>query len=243
MISPQLLLVIAYLLLDHLSVLLASPRLALLALGLLVALLLAKPLQARRPWAWLLWLACLLLLLTPLAARWAPLALLLPATVVNACLAWLFGHTLRGGREPLVARMVRLLHAEDPVRDPAVWGYARTVTAWWTGLFCCNALVTLALALVATPGGLLLQLGFTPWWPLPASWWSYFANFGCYLLVGVLFLGEFTLRQRRFPWQPYGNLFDFLRRAVAIGPALAAELAAERKAVPGAAERAADPRA
>jgi uncharacterized membrane protein len=230
MISPQLLLVLAYLVLDHLSVVLASPRLALLALGLLVALLLARPLRARRAWAWLLWAACLLALLAPPLQRWAPLVLMLPATVINAALAWLFGHTLLGGREPLVARMVRLLHVNDAVQDAAVWGYARSVTACWTALFCCNALLTLGLALVATPGGMLLQMGITPAWPLPVAWWSYFANAGCYILVGVLFLVEYGLRKRLFPWQPYRSFFDFLRRAAAIGPALAAEMAAERKA-------------
>jgi uncharacterized membrane protein len=230
MISPQLLLVVAYLLLDHLSVLYVSSRLALLALGLLIALLLAKPLRAGRTWAWLLWGAALLLLLTPPVQRWAPLALMLPPTVINLYLAWLFGHTLRAGREPLVARMVRLLHADEAVRDPAVWEYARTVTSWWTSLFLFNGLVALALALMATPGGMLLRLGFVPLWPLPASWWSYFSNAGCYLLVALLFGVEFLVRQRRFPWQPYSGLFDFLRRAAAIGPALVAEMAAERAA-------------
>jgi uncharacterized membrane protein len=242
MINPQLLLVVGYLLLDHFSVVLASPRLALLALGLLVGLLLVRALRARRAWAWLLWAACLLLLLTPPAQRWAPLVLMLPATLINAGLAWLFGHTLLRGREPLVARMVRLLHASDAIQDPAVWGYARKVTAWWTALFCFNAAGTLGLALLATPGGLLLQLGFVPAWPLPAAWWSYFANAGCYLLVGLLFLGEFQLRKRLFPWQPYGNLFEFLRRALAIGPALAAEMAAERQATRAAAPQRAQPR-
>jgi hypothetical protein len=38
------------------------------------------------------------------------------------------------------------------------------------------------------------------------------------------------VRSRRFPWQPYRNLFDFLGRVAAIGPQLAAGLAAERLA-------------
>ena len=230
MISPHLLLVLAYLLLDHLSVALASPRLALLALGTLVAMLLLAPLRARRAWAWLLLAACLVGLLTPPVQHWAPFVLMLPPTVVNLALAALFGHTLLAGREPLVARMVRLLHANDAVQDEAVWGYARNVTACWTALFVFNATVTFALALVATPVGLLRMAGIEPPFAMPAVWWSYFSNFGCYLLVGVLFLVEFMVRQRRFPWQPYANLFDFLRRAAAIGPALNAEMAAERAA-------------
>jgi uncharacterized membrane protein len=150
--------------------------------------------------------------------------------VVNLSLAALFGHTLLGGREPLVARMVRLLHVDDGVQDEAVWGYARRVTGWWTALFLFNAAVTFALALVATPIGLLRMAGVQPALSVPAAWWSWFSNFGCYLLVGLLFVVEFRVRQRRFAWQPYANLFDFLRRAAAIGPALSAEMAAERAA-------------
>jgi uncharacterized membrane protein len=230
-ISPHLLLVLAYLLLDHLSVALASPRLALLALGTLVAMLLLAPLRTGRPWAWLLLAACLAGLLTPPVQHWAPFVLMLPPTVVNLALAVLFGHTLLGGREPLVARMVRLLHANDVVEDEAVWGYARSVTRCWTALFLFNAAMTLALALLAAPVGLLRMAGIEPPLALPAVWWSYFSNFGCYLLVGVLFIVEFMVRQRRFPWQPYPSLVDFLRRAAAIGPALSAEMAAERAAV------------
>jgi uncharacterized membrane protein len=230
MISPHLLLVLGYLVLDHLSVAFASPRLALLALGTLVAMVLLAPLRAGRAWAWLLLTACLAGLLTPPVRHWAPFVLMLPPTVINLALAALFGHTLFGGREPLVARMVRLLHANDAVQDEAVWGYARSVTGWWTALFLFNAALALLLALVATPVGLLRMAGIEPPIALPAVWWSYFSNFGCYLLVGVLFIVEFMVRQRRFPWQPYSSLFDFLRRAAAIGPALSAEMAAERAA-------------
>jgi uncharacterized membrane protein len=116
------------------------------------------------------------------------------------------------------------------VQDEAVWGYARRVTGWWTALFLFNAAATFALALVAKPLGLLRMAGIEPPFALPAVWWSWFSNFGCYLLVGVLFVVEFMVRQRRFPWQPYANLFDFLRRAAAIGPALSAEMAAEARA-------------
>jgi uncharacterized membrane protein len=234
---PQLLLVIAYILMEHFSVVLGLPRLAVAALALLAVLLLIAPLRARRAWAWALLLATCVALALPGARRWAPLALMLPPTVINGVLAVLFGHTLAGGRMPLVERMVRLLHAPEPIEDAAVFAYARRVTWAWTLLLAGNALASLLLALLAVPNGLLAAAGVASPLPVPVQWWSWFSNFGCYGLVLLLFVVEYEVRSRRFPWQPYRNLFDFLRRAAAIGPQLAAGLAAERDARAAAAAR------
>ena len=230
MLSPQLLLVLAYLLMEHFSVVLGLQRLATWTLALLVVLLLMARLRARRPWAWALLLAACVALSLPGARHWAPLALMLPPTVINGALAALFGHTLAGGRMPLVERMVRLLHAPEPMEDTEVLAYARRVTWAWTLLLAGNAFTSLLLALLAVPGGLLAAAGIASPWPVPMQWWSLFSNLGCYGLVLVLFVVEYAVRSRRFPWQPYRSLFDFLRRAAAIGPQLAAGLAAERLA-------------
>jgi uncharacterized membrane protein len=230
MLSPQLLLVLAYLLMEHFSVVLGLQRLAAWTLALLVVLLLMAPLRERRPWAWTLLLAACVALALPGARHWAPLALMLPPTVINGVLAAMFGHTLAGGRMPLVERMVRLLHAPEPMEDAEVLAYARRVTWAWTLLLAGNATTSLLLALLAVPNGLLAAAGIASPLPVPMQWWSWFANLGCYGLVLLLFVVEYTVRSRRFPWQPYRNLFDFLRRAAAIGPQLAAGLAAERVA-------------
>ena len=230
MLKPQLLLVLLYLALEHCSVVLGLQRLAVFTLALLALLLLMAPLRARRPWAWaLLLLACGALAL-PGARRWAPLALMLPPTVINGVLAGLFGHTLFGGRMPLVERMVRLLHAPEPVDDVQVLAYARRVTWCWTLLLGFNAACSLLLALLAVPNGLLAAAGVASPLPVPIQWWSWFSNVGCYALVLLLFVVEYAVRSRRFPWQPYSSLFEFLRRAALIGPRLAAGLADERAA-------------
>jgi uncharacterized membrane protein len=230
MLTPQTLLLAVYLLAEHFSVVLGLPRLAVVTLALLAAMVLMAPLRAGRAWAWALLLALCGALSLPGASRWAPIALMLPPTVVNAALAWLFAHTLLGGRMPLVERMVRLLHEPEPVDDPEVLAYARSVTRAWAALLAGNALLSLLLALMAVPVGLLSAAGIDPPWPVPVRWWSAFANLGCYALVALMFVIEYAVRRRRFPWQPYRNLFDFLGRAARIGPRLAAQLAGERAA-------------
>jgi hypothetical protein len=57
---------------------------------------------------------------------------------------------------------------------------------------------------------------------VPLGWWSLFANLIGYLLVAAFFLIEYAYRGRRFPQQPYRNLFDFLRRMLAALPELVA---------------------
>lgn len=235
MLTLETVLLATYLLAEHCSVVLGMPRLAAATVGLLAVMVLLAPLRARRPWAWAAVLLLAGALAMPAARRWAPIALLLPPSVVNAALAWLFGHTLTGGRMPLVERMVRLLHEPEAVDDPAVLAYARRVTWTWTLLLAFNALASLVLALLAVPGGLLDANGVAPPVAVPVRWWSAFANLGCYALVACLFVVEYAIRRRLFPWQPYRNLFDFLVRAARIGPRLASQLAAERAARSGAA--------
>jgi hypothetical protein len=87
----------------------------------------------------------------------------------------------------------------------------------------------MGLALVASPGGLLAMLGIAAPFTIPTLYWSLFSDAGCYVLTGVMFLGEYQVRRRRFPWQPYRNFFEFLRQASAIGPALFAQLSRARQ--------------
>lgn len=215
-----------YCVLSYLAVRLVSPVLSVAALALLIGAPLARPLRAGRPLAWLL--AAALVAAAFLASRRATtaahVAVLLAPAAINLALAGLFGHTLLAGRMPLVERIVRLLHAPEDVRDGAVYGYARTVTVCWTALFLFNAATCLSLALLAAPRGLLLTLGVEPPATVPLAAWALFSDFGCYGLSALLFLVEFLYRRRRFPWQPYRNLGEFLRSAAGVGPALAAEL-------------------
>jgi uncharacterized membrane protein len=148
------------------------------------------------------------------------LPLYLPPIVVPAFLAYVFGNTLRLGRTPLIAQLIRLLHAPGDEPESAVWSYARRLTAAWTVLFVVLAAFNLALAALAEPDGLLRAGGFDP--PLAVSHevWSLFTNLIEYLLVAAFFAIEYAYRRQRFPRQPYRNMFDFLRRMLAAMPRL-----------------------
>jgi uncharacterized membrane protein len=219
----QFLLVVLYMAVTHLAVVLPSDRMALISINLLALIVLLGPLKKREPWAYLGMAALVAMLCLGSGARLAQIVIFLPPIVVNVWLCWLFGHTLVGGRTPLVVRMVRLLHGRDDVPEP-VLRYARRVTTVWTGLFLFNAAVCLVLALCATPGGLMLAAGYRPLFTVPVRDWSLFSDIGSNVLVGLMFVAEYTWRRQLFPWQPYRNFFDFLRRAAAIGPALFADL-------------------
>ena len=213
-----------YMLLTNLSVALTSARLAVLAMALLLVMVLLRYLRRGRLWAWALTLAVLAVLSTAAALQWAPVAMFLAPSFVNLGLAWLFGHTLLNGQTPLVAIIVRLLHTTDDIQDPSVWDYARSVTVCWTALFVFNATVCLLLAAFSAPEGLLALAGYRPAHTVPIGYWAFYSDVGCYGLMALMFAVEFLYRRRRFPWQPYRSLFDFLRQAVGVGPALAAEL-------------------
>jgi uncharacterized membrane protein len=102
-------------------------------------------------------------------------------------LAFLFGSTLVGDREPLVAQFARLVHGELPAGGAR---YCRGVTIAWTAFFC--VLFTLSCALYL--GGFLAA-------------WSLLANILSPILVGTMFAVEYVVRYRVFPdWERVGVL-------------------------------------
>ena len=149
-----------------------SPRVFAALLG---GLWLARALTARRrPGG--LWLAvaalvfCLLLGVAnePALLRWYPVLL-------NLMLLALFGLSLKFG-PPLVERMARLREPELP--EVAV-RYTRTVTKVWALFFLGNTFLLMALAMWA-----------------PLSWWTLYTGFISYGLIGLLFAGEWLVRQQ-----------------------------------------------
>src|SRR5690606_9778916 len=130
--------------------------------------------------------------------------------LLNLLVAWLFGRSLRRGRTPLVERIARLLHgaplAPDLVR------YTRRVTLGWTVLLLALALLNAALALLATPGGLLETAGISPPVTVPRTLWSLFANLLNYVVLALAFCGEFLWRRLRFPGHAEGGLAGFASR-------------------------------
>lgn len=211
---------VAYPLLAHVAIATGSPALTLAAVGVLALLVLGPGLVRGRIVAWILALLAAGAMVLLYRAGAESLPLYAPPVLITAAMAWLFGHTLRPGSRPLIERLVRLLHAPDEQLDPAIATYARRLTLAWTLLFVALSLVNLALALCATPGGLLLAAGVEPPVRVPREVWSAFANLLNYVILGAFFVAEYFFRRRVFPQQQYRNIFDFTARAMKVGPQL-----------------------
>lgn len=122
------------------------------------------------------WSACAALLLAGVAV-WSNLLLPLKLypVLVNAALLAAFGYSLYAPPS-LVERLARLHEADFP---PAAIAYTRRVTQVWCGFFVVNGGIALGTALWAS-----------------AAVWSLYTGVISYLLMGLLFGGEFLLRQR-----------------------------------------------
>lgn len=215
--GTMLLLGLCYPVLAHVAAISGHPVLIAASLGVLGVLVLLPALFKRRPAAWLALLAVALALGAAVDSGRALALLFLPPVLLNGFMAWLFGHTLRRGRMPLIERAARLMRGPDAPPDEAVVAYARSVTRAWTALFVVLALVNLLLALLARPGGLMLAAGLDTGVSVPIAAWSLFANVLNYVIVAALFVGEYAVRRRRFPQQSFRGLVDFTRRVVAMG--------------------------
>jgi uncharacterized membrane protein len=148
-----------------------SPQIFALCLGLLW---LARGLSQRdkpgNTWTTLLALGfCLLLGLAgePHLLRWYPV-------LINGFLLALFSHSLKFG-PPLIERLARL---REPNLPPAAIKHTRRVTQVWIGFFLFNGLVVVALNFWA-----------------PLSWWTLYTGLIAYGLMGLLFVGEWLVRQ------------------------------------------------
>jgi len=148
---------------------------------------------------------CALLAAAPLVADTGAL-LKLPPVIIDLALAIWFGRTLAPGEEPMISWFARLVRGKELPPDLA--RYTRISTKVWTAFFVSMAAVAAGLAVLATP------------WT-----WSVFTNGIDYLLVGVLFVGEYIFRRLRYRHDDDGSLADVVRIVIRSG-----ELAPRRTA-------------
>lgn len=219
MIAVQVVLAAAYAALAHAASATHDDAFAFGALLALVLMLLLPGMAARRAWAWLAlpvlvataWWTC--------AAGHGALPLLLVPVLFVAAIGWVFGRSLGSPRGPLITRIVAGLEGVPWTRlSPELQRYTRRLTAAWAWLLAGLAVANLALALLATPDGLLASMGVQPPLAITRTQWSWFANLLNYGILGGFFCGEYLMRKRRFPL-PYRNFLDFLRQLAALGPA------------------------
>jgi len=119
-----------------------------------------------------------------LAAIWANgwLPLKLYPVLVNGALLAMFGYSLVAP-PTVIERLARL---PEPDLPPQAIVYTRRVTWVWCGFFAINGCVALLTALYASS----------------ALWWFY-NGFVAYVLIGLLFAGEYCVR-RRFKRRVHG---------------------------------------
>lgn len=167
---------LCYPILVHVAIVTGSALLRFAALGVLVLNVLGPWLLRRRALAWLA--AVVLVGAAALVIRSADADAFFYATPVLVCLAlaWFFGRTLMAGRTPLITALAHAIRGPLPL---PVARYTRAVTGVWCAIMLVMALADLLLALFA-----------------PAVVWSLCTNFLNYLIVAVLFVLEWIVRQR-----------------------------------------------
>jgi uncharacterized membrane protein len=147
-------------------------------LCLVGAIALALPWKAGVPVA--------LVLLAPLA--WVPIETLLriPPAVIYLGLAVWFGRTLLPGRQPLISGFASI---ERGQLDPELARYTRRLTAIWSGFF----------AIMAVLSGATAVLG-------DVHTWSLVTNGVNYVLMALLFFGEYAYRRVRYSGYRHASL-------------------------------------
>src|SRR6185312_2195434 len=134
-------------------------------------------------------------LLVPALTGHPELALMSLPIVFLTAIAWVFARTLKRSREPLVTRFVRVIEGEDRVNLPGVRGYTRGVTLFWACLLGAMAMLSLALALCAVPGGWLATFGVAAPFALPGSLLAWYPEAGCWIVLLAAFAGEYAFRR------------------------------------------------
>jgi uncharacterized membrane protein len=128
--------------------------------------------------------------------------LLYPVPHIGAhmLLLWMFGRSLRAGREPLVTFMARRVHGG--YLPPDIELYTRRVTLAWCIYFAVNAAISIVLFAFA-----------------PLGVWSWFANVLNVPLILLMFVAEYAYRVWRYPNFSHASFFTAIRAARDLGRA------------------------
>ncbi|MGH8190049.1 MAG: xanthomonadin biosynthesis protein [Rhodanobacteraceae bacterium] len=191
------------------------------AAALLLLLAWLPPVWRRRSAsALLMWLGLAALLLVPALLGHPELALMALPVVFLAAASWLFARTLRSGKEPLVARFVRMIEGEERLALPGVCTYTRGVTLYWAALLAALALLSLALALCAQPGGWLATFGVPAPFAMRGSLLAWYPEVGCWILLAAGFVGEYLFRRWHLRAIPHSGMRHFVTQIVRRWPTL-----------------------
>jgi uncharacterized membrane protein len=167
--------------------------LALVLVPVMLAALAAAARSPARAWLVPLWgAACggLWIVRAPLTQHFG-WGLYLEHVSFNLALAWMFGHTLADGHEPLCTQFARMVHG---ALEPRIARYTRRVTCAWAlffvGIALCSTLLFTFASIVT---------------------WSTFANYLALPLVAVMFVAEYGCRRLALPGMRPSSLLDAVR--------------------------------
>lgn len=166
------------------------------------------------------WLAAAALLLVPAMLGLPELAWTALPVVCFAMAAWWFARTLRPGEEPLVTRCVRVIEGEARLALPGVAAYTRGVTWFWAVLLGAMAVLSIAIALLAQPGGWLATFGVHPRMELPGSLLAWYPEAGCWIVLAGAFAAEYLFRRWHLRHVPQLPLWQFVVQIVQCWPTI-----------------------
>jgi uncharacterized membrane protein len=114
-----------------------------------------------------------------------------PHAAVYLYLLWLFGRTLRRGREPLITRLARRVRHS---MSPAMEAYTRRLTLAWCAFFAGQLAAS------------ALLFGFAP-----LETWSLFINGLNLPLVALMFAGDYLYRRVRYRGEAQSSIATQIR--------------------------------
>ena len=185
-----LLLIAAYPVLSHSAYLFQLPLLRFVAIfGVLTGVFLSSLLRpSAKGWASY---CCITAVLVALAINQSDIYLTyIPPIVIPLSLLIIFGSSLLPGKEALITAIGEA--SRGPLTT-TMRRYTYWLTACWCGLFVIMAILSTTLLLIGKQ-----------------SLWFWFTNVFNYVIVSILFIGEFYLRKKLFPEHNHPGFLEYL---------------------------------
>jgi hypothetical protein len=213
-------LLIGYALLALLGGVLHRPELGFAAIVLLLIALALPVLRRRSVTGIAAWLLFAILMLAAALSGHLQLAFSALPNLILAAVAALFARTLKHGREPLIARCIRVVESDQRLALPGVARYARGVTIYWACVLAAQAAILTVLLICAVPGGLLATFGIDAPFAIPRNALAWYPEAGCWAVFAIAFALEYGFRRWRLRHMPHPSLRGFLTRLIQRWPQL-----------------------
>lgn len=213
-------LLIGYAVLALLGGVLHRPMLGFAAIVLLLAAVGLPILRRRSGPGVALWLAFAAAMIAAALSGHLQLAFSALPILILLAMAMLFARTLRAGREPLIARCIRVVEGEHRLALPGVAHYARGVTLYWACVLAVQAAILTALLFCATPGGVLDAFGIAVPFAIPRDALAWYPEAGCWAVLILAFAAEYAVRRWSMRGIAHPPLSGFIKRLIQRWPQL-----------------------